>query len=305
MHILRALKSANDLLGVFSVKLFAASEVGLRALNPFCNSIVSLLVQLSKCVVDGLILPTEKSLQSLGYDTRPTVDALKMFSLAVKQTCKQLFKVLETLFPNISPTRSTYLIRATGIFVAIYLLVPFVIQMLAHAVRGYKGELSALQALDMVLKRGYLLIDIRTEKEKFKSGIPSLPQNVMNSILFVPIEDLSLKFKGQLRDYRRAEAEVAAIKISFLRRINKSSKLVILDRYGDVAKLVARSLTRFGFRNSWVITDGFDGGRGWVQSRLSTAPRAGFAQMFSPTRLISEGAKKIFPSGRDIDITPQ
>ncbi|KAI5082135.1 hypothetical protein GOP47_0001878 [Adiantum capillus-veneris] len=279
-----ACSEGREKLGRTGCSLFSAIEV---ALVPFLNSIVRLVVQLSKGVAGGLILPTEKFLQSLGFDTKPVVEALKIIFLAVKQASEQICEALEPLLSNVSQTRLTtdhlYLIRAVVLIGMSYFLVLFIIQMLVRVVRGYKGELSSLEALDMVLKRGHLLIDVRTEKEKFKAGIPSLPENAMKNILFVPIEDLSYKFKGKLRDYRKAEAEVAPIKISYLRRINKSSKLVILDRYGDVAKLVARK--RLGSE--------------------STSPTTGLAQMFSPTRLISEGAKRIFPSARDIDVAPQ
>lgn len=43
------------------------------------------------------------------------------------------------------------------------------------------------------------------------------------------VEEVQGKLRGQLRNVRKVEAEIAALKISSLKRINKGSKLVIID----------------------------------------------------------------------------
>lgn len=53
------------------------------------------------------------------------------------------------------------------------------------------GELTALQALDLLSKEDYTLIDVRSEKEKAKSGVPSLPRNAKNKFLPIPWVRLS------------------------------------------------------------------------------------------------------------------
>jgi rhodanese-related sulfurtransferase len=50
----------------------------------------------------------------------------------------------------------------------------------------YAGELTAPQALDLLSQEDYILIDVRSEKDKAKSGIPSLPRNAKNKFLPVP-----------------------------------------------------------------------------------------------------------------------
>jgi len=50
----------------------------------------------------------------------------------------------------------------------------------------HTGELTALQALDLLSKEDYTLVDVRSEKEKAKSGLPSLPRNAKNKFLPVP-----------------------------------------------------------------------------------------------------------------------
>jgi hypothetical protein len=40
--------------------------------------------------------------------------------------------------------------------------------------------------LDLLSKEDYVLVDVRSEKEKAKSGVPSLPRNAKNKFLPIP-----------------------------------------------------------------------------------------------------------------------
>lgn len=54
-----------------------------------------------------------------------------------------------------------------------------------------------------------------------------------------------------------------------------------------MAKIVARALTTLGFKNCWIVADGFSGGRGWLQSRLGTESyNVSLAEVLSPSRVI-------------------
>ncbi|KAL5058068.1 hypothetical protein RYX36_029672 [Vicia faba] len=69
--------------------------------------------------------------------------------------------------------------------------------------------------------------------------------------------------------------------------------VMLNSRYSDSAKIVARTLTRLGFKNSWTVGDGFSGGKGWLQSRLGTdSYKFSFAEVLSPSRII--------PAGKDL-----
>lgn len=45
----------------------------------------------------------------------------------------------------------------------------------------------------------------------------------------VRLEELPNKIKGMVRNAKRAEAEIAALKISYLKRIGKGSNIVVMD----------------------------------------------------------------------------
>ena len=69
------------------------------------------------------------------------------------------------------------------------------------------------------------------------------------------------------------------------------------DRYGDSAKTVARTLTELGFKNSWIMADGFSGGKGWLQSRLGAdSYNSSFVEILSPSRIIP-AAKSLGTTG--------
>lgn len=53
------------------------------------------------------------------------------------------------------------------------------------------GELTAAQALDKVTTQDYVLIDVRTDKDKAKAGVPQLPSNAKNKLISVPYAPIS------------------------------------------------------------------------------------------------------------------
>jgi len=50
----------------------------------------------------------------------------------------------------------------------------------------FAGDLTPAQTLDMLCTQNYILIDIRSEKDKDKSGIPRLPSSAKNKMVAIP-----------------------------------------------------------------------------------------------------------------------
>lgn len=48
------------------------------------------------------------------------------------------------------------------------------------------GELTPAQSLDVITMKNYVMIDIRSEKDKDKSGIPRLPSSAKNRTFSIP-----------------------------------------------------------------------------------------------------------------------
>lgn len=115
----------------------------------------------------------------------------------------------------------------------------------------------------------------RSQREKDASGLADIPGGAKGKLLEVEYaftEDR--KLRGQLRDPSAIEAQVTALQIAALKRIGRGTKVLLLDRFGNTSKAVARELARRGFGRTYVITGGFDGRSGWVQSKLLVKPTA-------------------------------
>uniref|UniRef100_A0A0D3FA15 Rhodanese domain-containing protein n=3 Tax=Oryza TaxID=4527 RepID=A0A0D3FA15_9ORYZ len=146
----------------------------------------------------------------------------------------------------------------------------------------------------MVTSQDYVLIDVRTEKDKAKTGVPQLPSNAKNKLISIPLEELPSKTKSMVRNAKQAEAEIAALKISYLKRIGKGSNVIIMDSYCDSSKIVAKTLNSVGFKNCWVMAGGFSGRKGWAQSRLGTdSYNLSVVEVVTPSRVIPAAADRL------------
>ena len=61
------------------------------------------------------------------------------------------------------------------------------------------------------------------------------------------------KLRNQLRNVSAIESEITALQIAALKKVNKSTKIILLDKNGSTAKVVAKELTRKGYSNVYVI----------------------------------------------------
>lgn len=310
-----AVGSAFGTSKVFVEQLFTTVKPAVDAATPYVQKATDAAVQVATPIASDVASQADRILRNAGVDTKPVIDAAKTAAVVAGEAAEQTVKVIQGAKPVASSTLDS-IISADPLFIAggagalllLYLLTPSLFSSIAYAARGYKGDLSAAQVLDLISSSNYVLIDVRTEKEKAKSGLPSLPRNAKNKFLSVPLEELPGKLKGQLRNPRKLEAEIAALKISFLKRVGKGSNIVLLDSSGDIAKTIAKSLSVLGFKNAYIVSDGFAGGKGWVQSRLGTDSfNSSIAEVLSPSRIIPAGTKKIFKttSSEVVDVTPR
>ncbi|XP_062116886.1 calcium sensing receptor, chloroplastic [Humulus lupulus] len=281
-HVLEVLINAAK--PVIEVALPIAKQAGEQALkiaSPFVSEV-------SKTA--------QEAIQSSGFDTQPVVTAAKTIAGAAQQTSSVIEGVkpiASSTFETISSSDPLTIVGSAGALFLTYLLFPPVWSVISFNFRGYKGQLTPAQTLDLISTKNYIMIDIRTEKEKDKAGIPRLPSNAKIQVIAIPLEELPSKLRGLVRNVKKLQAEIAALKISYLKRVNKGSSIVILDSYLDSAKIVARTLTSLGFKNCWTVADGFSGSRGWLQSRLGIdSYNFSFAEVISPSRVIPASVRR-------------
>ncbi|KAK9684421.1 hypothetical protein RND81_10G208900 [Saponaria officinalis] len=283
----------SDVLGtaqqVFQV-VAEALKPGIDAAAPFVVQAGQEALKAASPVVSEASKKAQEFMQTSGISSESVATATKTVTSAAEQTGK----VIEDVRPIASSTVQTItnsdpaliVETAAGLFLA-YLLFPSVWSAITFNFRGYKGGLTPAQTLDMLCTQNYYLIDIRSEKDKNKAGIPQLPPSAKSRVIAVPLEEIPSKLRSQVKNTKKVEAEIAALKISYLKRLNKGSNIVIMDSYSDSAKIVAKTLTGLGFKNTWIMSDGFSGSKGWSQSRLGTESyNLSFAEIFTPSRII-------------------
>ncbi|KAM0979996.1 hypothetical protein ACFX13_016036 [Malus domestica] len=236
----------------------------------------------------------QEAIQGAGVDTQPVLSAAKTVADVAGETTKAIEEakpIASSTIKTISSADPIVIAGTAGALFLAYLLLPPVWSALSFSLRGYQGSLTSAQTLDLVSTKNYLLIDIRPEKDKDKAGIPRLPSSAKSKMIAIPLEELPNKLRGLVRNVKKVEAEIAALKISYLKRVNKGSNIVILDSYSDSGKIVARALTSLGFKNCWTVADGFSGSKGWLQSRLGAdSYNLSFAEVLSPSRIIPAAA---------------
>ncbi|KAF7080208.1 hypothetical protein CFC21_084316 [Triticum aestivum] len=281
-------------------KVAEQSFVVLRALGeavkpalPVLQSAGEQALKLASPVVSDASRQATEALQGAGVDLAPFQSAFKTVADAAQPAFGAAKPIASETVQTIGSLEGTDYVVAAGAAFLAYLLLPPAWSLLSYGLRGYKGDLSPAQALDMVASQGYLIIDVRTENDKAKAGVPQLPSNAKNKIIALPLEELPNKIKGMVRNAKRAEAEIAALKISYFKRIRKGSNIVVMDSYGDNSKIVAKTLNSVGFKNCWVMAGGFSGRKGWAQSRLGTdSYNLSVVEVVKPSRVIPAAAER-------------
>ncbi|KAL0919149.1 hypothetical protein M5K25_011224 [Dendrobium thyrsiflorum] len=289
----KALDFSKDIVKVVTDSLKPIVDAAL----PVLRSAGEEAVKITTPIVSDASKQAKEALQGAGVDPSPVVSAVKTVADAAQQTTKVIEgakPIAASTFETIISADPTVIVVSAGTLFLAYLLFPSIWSIVSFNFRGYKGNLSPAQTLDVLSSQNYIMIDIRSEKEKNKTGVPRLPSSARNKMISIPLEELPNKFKGLVRNVKKVEAEIVALKISYLKRINKGSNIVIMDSYSDTAAIVAKTLTSLGFKNSWVVADGFSGGRGWLQSRLGAdSYNVSIAEVLSPSRIIPATAARL------------
>ncbi|XP_030521718.2 LOW QUALITY PROTEIN: calcium sensing receptor, chloroplastic [Rhodamnia argentea] len=273
------------------------------ALKPGVDSAAPLLqkageqaVKIASPALSEASKKAQEAMQSSGIDAQPVMSAAKTVADAAQKTTKVIEEakpIASSAVETISSADPTVIVGTAGALFVAYLIVPPIWSALSFSFRGYQGKLTSAQTLDLISTKSHILIDIRSEKDKDRAGVPRLPSSAKNRMIAIPLEELPNKLRGLVRNVKKVEAEIAALKISYLKKINKGSNIVILDSYSDSAKIVARTLTSLGFKNCWIVADGFSGRNGWLQSRLGTdSYNFSFAEVLSPTRVIPASVRQ-------------
>jgi len=253
---------------------------GVDAVAPVVSEAVKVTTETAAPLIQRATPVVKDTLDSALKSTGVDVNSLSKTTTVVTQTANEGVSVAKPFLSQaitfLTTTEPVVLAEYGLGAVALYYLAPALLGGFVGSLRGYAGEVTAAQALDLLGSDGStVLIDLRTEKEKEASGLADVPGGAKGKLLEVEYaftEDR--KLRGQLRDPGAIEAQVTALQIAALKRLGRGSKVLLLDRFGNVSKAVAKELARRGFGRVFVVSGGFDGRGGWVQSKLLVKPTA-------------------------------
>jgi len=233
----------------------------------------------------------EKLLSQQGIDTRPVVDA---GSKAAKTVGPAAGKLLSWFLSQPLLTQA----EALGAAAAAAYLAPPLLGALAGALQGYRGDLSAPAALNLIsTARDSTLVDIRAVSEKETSGVPDLPGDAAKRLVELEYDVTEdKKLRGQFANPSAVESKVTALKIAALKRTKRGSPIVLLDKNGSLAKTVAKELAKQGYSKVFIVNGGFDGRGGWVQSKLKTSLAKTFSTATVVETVLPTTAKPGLPS---------
>lgn len=253
---------------------------GVDAVAPVVSEAYKVTAETAAPLLQRAAPVVQDTVQSAFKSTGVDVDSISKTTSVVTKTAEEGVTAAKPFLSqaiNFLTTTEPVLLAEYGLgALALYYLTPALLGGFVGSLRGFAGEVTAAQALDLLASDGSaVLIDIRTEREKEASGLADVPGGSKGKLLeveFAFTEDR--KLRGQLRDPGAIEAQVTALQIAALKRIGRGSKVILLDRFGNVSKAVAKELSRRGFGRVFVVTGGFDGRAGWVQSKLLVKPTA-------------------------------
>ena len=160
--------------------------------------------------------------------------------------------------------------RLVGLLVATWYS-PGALGFLLSLNKGYKGNLNALDALQLIEKTGgrASLVDIRMDKER-SSGQPDLPRRLANSYLDVGYarDWLTPDVMRMSKDKDQLMCRATSTVIADLKRVNgnKAQPVILIDNSDDGrAKGIARFLTNDHKLTCYVVKGGFDA---WKRNKL-------------------------------------
>ncbi|KAL6747088.1 hypothetical protein V8C86DRAFT_2920968 [Haematococcus lacustris] len=260
-------------------------ERAYNAASPVVGKALKATVDAAAPAIEAALPSIKGGLESTGFDVGAVNEATSAVSQtaasAVTSATPLVTRVVQVLSNTDPVTLGEYALGAA----AFVYFAPALLGGLGGSFRGFAGELAPAAALNSLAdENDVVLVDIRTLKEKETSGVPDLPSTASNKVLEVEYANTEDKrLRGQLRDPNSIEAQITALQVSALKRINKGTKVVLLDRYGPAARTVAKELGRKGYTKVFVVAGGFDGRGGWVQSKLQIKPAASVMNAAPPS----------------------
>ncbi|KAJ7526162.1 hypothetical protein O6H91_17G084900 [Diphasiastrum complanatum] len=157
---------------------------------------------------------------------------------------------------------------------------------------GYSGKVQPLAALDLLRKeQNVVLVDIRPQELIESQGVPDLRRGTRSKFVSVEFMKVGSSVRRQLKNAGEIDNILTAAIIRNLKRVDSSTKVIVLDSDGNQSKRIAKALRKAGVRKSFVVEGGFEA---WKESGLRskpTVPETPFVILKEETEAIIEDVR--------------
>lgn len=146
---------------------------------------------------------------------------------------------------------------------------PGIFSFLLSLNKGYRGNVDAIDAFQMVENDDATIVDVRLDSEK-SVGVPDLPSRFKNNYLDVGYarDWLTPDVMKLSQDMKALETKATSTVVADLKRLNdKRQPVIVLDNRNDGRAIsISKELTSaYNFRNVYVINGGFNS---WKSNKL-------------------------------------
>lgn len=238
------------------------SKVAGRTLEPIKVEVIKAGTGAATTAVSGL----DSFVSSQGVDTSTIKSGVGTLTQQAPTVAKGIQPVLESLLNLIVKSDPATLAETGIVLYVLYLVLPLGLSAVSTSFRGYAGNVSPPQALNMLMKdKKVVMMDVRTPEEKNAKGIVDLPKGNRDQLKTLVRTTLE---RGPFKNNTATENKITAVQVAALKATaNKGKDILILDQNDKQAKNIAKELTSLGYSNVYVVDGGFVA---WVGASLQT-----------------------------------
>ncbi len=123
---------------------------------------------------------------------------------------------------------------------------------------GYNGVVKPAKAMEMLQGGDVVLVDVRRAEDRAQDGVPLLKLAARGKGVALPFPELPTSVSRQVSDPRGLATEILGQQIRSISKLNPDTKVIVMDRKGELAKAVARACRAAGVRSAYVMGGGFN-----------------------------------------------
>lgn len=123
---------------------------------------------------------------------------------------------------------------------------------------GFDGFFKPSEVMEILQDSDSILIDIRTKEERMRNGVPLLKLAARGKGVAIPYPTLSSALAKKVFNSRDLSIEILSAQIRSVAKINRKTRVILMDNGGEMAKEVARACKKVGLSRVFVMEGGFN-----------------------------------------------